>query len=170
VHHEGAHYTIAGLEGTPKPVQRPHPPVFVGGGGKRLLSVAAREANIVGLLSRALPGGGIDWAEGTEASLARKVDWVRAAAGDRFAQLELALLFQGTAVTDRPEAAAAEMAPAHGLTADQVLASTEFALGSVDQIVERLCRLREEYGISYVSVFPEAAEAFAPVVARLAGT
>jgi probable F420-dependent oxidoreductase len=41
VHHRGAHYAIAGLAGTPLPVQRPHPPVFVGGGGKRLLSVAA---------------------------------------------------------------------------------------------------------------------------------
>lgn len=170
VHHRGAHYTIASLAGTPLPVQRPHPPVFVGGGGKRLLSVAAQEADIVGLLSRARPEGGIDWAEGTEEALARKVGWVRAAAGDRFARLELALLFQRSAVTDRPQAAAAELAPAFGLTAEQVLASTEFALGSVDQIVERLCRLRAEYGISYVTVFPDAAEAFAPVVARLAGT
>ena len=166
----GAYYTISGLEGTPKPVQQPHPPIYVGGGGKRLLSLAAREADIVGFVSRARPEGGIDWTEGTEEALARKVGWVRAAAGDRFAQLELALLFQGSAVTDRPQAAAAELAPAFGLTAEQVLASTEFALGSVDQIVERLCRFRAEYGISYVTVFPEAAAAFAPVVARLAGT
>jgi hypothetical protein len=84
--------------------------------------------------------------------------------------LELALLLQGAVVTDHPQATAAELAPTFGMTAEQVLASTEFALGSVDQIVERLCRLRAEYGISYVTVFPEAAEAFAPVVARLAGT
>jgi probable F420-dependent oxidoreductase len=170
VHHRGDYYAVAGLAGTPLPVQRPHPPVFIGGGGKRLLSVAAREADIVGLLSRARPSGGIDWAEGTEEALARKVGWVREAAGERLGQIELALLLQGTAVTDRPQAAAAELAPAFDLTAEQVLASTEFAVGSVDQIVERLCRFRAEYGISYVTVFPEAAEAFAPVVARLAGT
>jgi hypothetical protein len=117
-----------------------------------------------------LPGGGIDWAEGTEEALARKVGWVREAAGERMGQIELALLLQGTAVTDRPEAAAAELALGFDLTAEQVLASTEFAVGSVDQIVERLCRFRAEYGISYVTVMTESAEAFAPVVARLAGT
>ena len=74
--------------------------------------LAAREADIVGLIAAGAPEGGIDWTEGTEEALARKVGWVRAAAGDRFAQLELALLFQGSAVTDRPQAAAAELAPA----------------------------------------------------------
>ena len=165
----GTYYTITGLEGTPKPVQRPHPPVFVGGGGKRLLSWAAREADIVGFVSRARPEGGIDWTEGTEEALARKVGWVRAAAGDRLGQIELALLFQGTAVTDRPQEAAAELAPAFGLTAEQVLASSEFALGSVDQIVERLLALRERHGISYLTVVRPQMEAFAPVVARLGG-
>ncbi len=165
----GAYYTISGLEGTPKPVQQPHPPIYVGGGGKRLLSWAAREADIVGFVSRARPEGGIDWTEGTEEALARKVGWVRAAAGDRFAQLELALLFQGSAVTDRPQAAAAELAPDFGLTAEQVLASSEFALGSVDQIVEQLVALRERHGISYLTVVQPQMEAFAPVVARLGG-
>lgn len=166
----GTYYTIAGLEGTPKPVQQPHPPVYVGGAGKRLLSWAAREADIVGFVSRARPEGGIDWSEGTEEALARKVGWVREAAGDRFGRIELALLFQGTAVTDRPREAAAELAPEFGLTAEQVLASTEFALGSVDQIVEQLLALRERHGISYLTVGHPQMEAFAPVVARLAGT
>ena len=165
----GAYYTISGLEGTPKPVQRPHPPIYVGGAGKRLLSWAAREADIVGFVSRARPEGGIDWTEGTEDALARKLGWVRAAAGDRIDQIELALLFQGTAVTDRPQAAAAKLAPEFGLTAEQVLASTEFALGSVDQIVERLLALRERHGISYFKVGYPQMEAFAPVLARLAG-
>jgi len=165
----GAYYTISGLEGTPKPVQRPRPPIYVGGGGKRLLSLAAREADIVGFVSRARPEGGIDWTEGTVEALAHKVGWVRAAAGDRFAQLELALLFQGSAVTDRPHAAAADLAPEFGLTPEQVLASSEFAFGSVDQIVEQLVALRERHGISYLTVGQPQMEAFAPVVARLGG-
>ena len=135
-----------------------------------MLSVAAREADIVGFVSRARPEGGIDWSEGTEEALARKVGWVREAAGDRFAQLELALLFQGSAVTNQPQAAAAELAPEFGLTAEQVLASSEFAFGSVDQIVEQLLALRERHGISYLIVVQPQMEAFAPVVARLAGT
>jgi probable F420-dependent oxidoreductase len=165
----GEYYTISGLAGTPQPVQQPHPPIYIGGAGKRLLSLAAREADIVGFLSRARPEGGIDWSEGTEEALARKLGWVREAAGDRFDQLELALLLQGSAVTDRPLDAAAELAPAFGLTAEQVLTSTEFAIGSVDQIVEQLLALRERYGISYVTVVQSQLEAFAPVVARLSG-
>jgi probable F420-dependent oxidoreductase len=165
----GAYYTTSGLEGTPKPVQQPHPPIYVGGGGKRLLSLAAREADIVGFVSRARPEGGIDWTEGTEEALARKVGWVREAAGDRLGQIELALLFQGTEVTDRPQEAAARLGGHFGLTAEQVLASSEFAVGTVDQIVERLLALRERHGISYLKVTAPLMEAFAPVVARLGG-
>lgn len=170
VHHQGSYYTIAGLEGTPAPVQRPHPPIFVGGGGKRLLSFAAREAGIIGILPKALPGGGLDWAGSTEAVLAEKVGWVRAAAGDRLAQLDLALLIFAVAVTDHPRDAAEGLGRNLGLTPEQVLAAPDYLIGTVEQIVERLCRLREQYGISYVSVFPEDMAAFAPVVARLAGT
>ena len=166
----GEHYTISGLEGTPKPVQRPHPPIYVGGAASgcspwprgRRTSSASSHGHV--------PEGGIDWSEGTEEALARKVGWVREAAGDRFGQLELALLFQGSAVTDQPQAAAAELAPEFGLTAEQVLASSEFAFGSVDQIVEQLLALRERHGISYLIVVQPQMEAFAPVVARLAGT
>jgi probable F420-dependent oxidoreductase len=169
VHHVGTYYTIAGLVGTPAPVQRPHPPVFVGGGGKRLLSFAAREATIVGIGPKALPGGGLDRAASTEAALAEKVGWVREAAGERFPQLELALLVYAVEVTDRRREAAERVAQTFGLTPEQALAAPDYLIGSVEEIVERLCRLREQYGISYVSVFPEAMEAFAPVVARLAG-
>ena len=165
----GAFYTISGLEGTPKAVQVPHPPVYVGGGGKRLLSWAAREADIVGFVSRAKPEGGIDWTDGTEEALARKVGWVRAAAGERFDQIELSVLLQGTAVTDRHHEAATALGGRFGLTAEQVLASTEFAVGTVEQLVERMAALRERHGISYLTVGHAQMEAFAPVVARLGG-
>jgi hypothetical protein len=112
----------------------------------------------------------MDWAGSTEAALAEKVGWVREAAGARLPQLELALLVFAVAVTDRRAEAAERVAREFGLTPEQALAAPEYLIGSVDEIVERLCRLRAEYGISYVTVFPEAAEPFAPVVARLAGT
>jgi probable F420-dependent oxidoreductase len=170
VHHQGAHYTIAGLVGTPAPVQQPHPPVFVGGGGKRLLSFAAREATIVGIGPKAMPGGGMDWAGSTEAALAEKVGWVREAAEERFPRLVLSLLVFVVAVTDRRQEAAERIAQRFGLTPEQALAAPEYLVGSVDEIVARLLRLRKRYGISYITVFPQDVEAFAPVVARLAGT
>ena len=85
----GAHYTITELDGQPKPVQRPHPPFMVGGGGRRVLSLAAREAQIVGLAPRAGRDGRGDNASLTWAATVEKVGWVRDAAGQRFDELEL---------------------------------------------------------------------------------
>ncbi len=106
----------------------------------------------------------------SEAVLARKVARVREVAGPRLDQVELALLVWRVGVTDRGQAAAEEIAAARGLTPAQVLTSPYFLLGSVEHIVERVQALREQYGISYFTVFPGDVEAFAPVVARLAGT
>jgi probable F420-dependent oxidoreductase len=175
----GQHYTIADMDAIPRPLQRPRPPIFIGAGGQRLLRFAAREADIIGLLGQALPGGGLDLVGLTEEMLAEKVGWVREAAGERFDQLELNLLSWGVLVTDDRRAAAAQLASADwlnwvqgnptGITPEQVLASTMFHIGSIDQIVDRLLAQRERHGISYLTVFPQDTEAFAPIVARLAG-
>jgi probable F420-dependent oxidoreductase len=174
----GRYYTVNGLDGTPKPIQRPHPPIFIGGGGRRLLSLAAREADVVGIHPQALPGGGFDMASMTEAALAEKIGWVRAAAGTRFDQIALHIVVYGVAITDDRAAAAARFASAasikratggHGLTAEQVIASPQFLIGSLDEIVERLLERRERYGISAFTIWPSEMEAFAPVLARLAG-
>jgi probable F420-dependent oxidoreductase len=165
----GRHYTVDGLDGFPKPLQQPRPPIFIGGGGRRLLEFAAREADTVGLLARALPEGGLELAADSEQRLAQKVAWVRAAAGNRFDQLELAMLFWGAVVTEDRLGAADQLAFDRDLTTEQVLASPYFLIGSVNAIVERLEELRERFGVSHISVFSDDAEAFAPVVARLAG-
>lgn len=165
----GRHYTITGLEGWPKPIQRPRPPIHIGAGGKRMLTFAAREADSIGIIAQARPGGGLDREGDSDALLAQKVGWVREAAGKRFAQIELAMLIWGVAVTDDRRAAGERLAAAHGLTAEQVLASPYFLLGSVERIVEGLLALRERHGISYLSFFPGDVDTFAPVVARLAG-
>ena len=112
----------------------------------------------------------MDRAGSTEAAMAEKVGWVREAAGERFPQLELALLVFAVAVTDRGREVAERVGQTFGLTPEQALAAPDYLIGSVEGIVERLRRLRERFGISYVSVFLEAMEAFAPVAARLAGT
>jgi probable F420-dependent oxidoreductase len=166
----GQHYTIQDLDNWPQPVQRPHPPIFIGAGGKRLLSYAAQEADIIGIIAQALPAGGLDSQSDSEARLAKQVGWVREAAGERFDHLELAALIWAVSVTDDPHAAAEAMAQTSGLTPEQVLASPYYLLGSIDGIVERLVSLREQYGVSYYSTFPRDVEAFSPVVARLAGS
>jgi probable F420-dependent oxidoreductase len=150
----GAHYTVAGLQGRPTPVQRPRPPIFVGGTGKRLLSVAARRADSIGV-------GFTVWrTEVTDVKpedIERKVDWVREAAGDRFERLELGYTVFQAVVSDAPPEASRPTSP-------HVLA------GSVDEIVMEIVRRRERHGFSYVQVMEQQMEAFAPVVARLAGT
>jgi probable F420-dependent oxidoreductase len=165
----GNHYQIREVDGQPKPLQRPHPPIFIGGGGKRLLAVAATHANIVGILARANPGGGLDRSEDTDACVAQKVEWVRQAAGDRFDQLELALLIWAVAVTEDRHAAAQHIAARTGRLVDDVLESPYFLIGSVEAIVDKLIEQRRRLGISYISVFPSDTDAFAPVVERLAG-
>lgn len=166
---QGEHYAIAGLEGTPKPVQQPHPPIFIGGTGPRLLRLAGREADIVGFNPKPLPRGGHDWPGSTVEARGEQVGWVREAAGARFDRLELAMVAYRAVVTDRSWDVAAELAPQYGVGPEQLLALPDFLIGSVEEMVERLLERRERFGVSYIEVGDREAAGFAPVVARLAG-
>ncbi len=168
----GRHYTVTDLQAFPRPLQRPHPPIFIGGGGKRMLSLAGREADIVGLHLKVNDDGTVDASERSEAAIARKVEWVRQAAGERFAALELNLLIGNVIITEDQQQAAEQYIYERGrsgTTVEQLLASPYLLIGSVEQITERIQRLREQFGISYFVVGSENMESFAPVVARLAG-
>ena len=171
VHFTGRHYTIAGLRGTPTPIQRPHPPLVIGGGGERLLSLAAREASIVSLVPRARrDGGGLDRGDFGEVAFRQKIAWVRAAAGDRLAALELHTLIQAVVVTDRRAIAAEQLATRFKIGPELVLESPYVLCGTVEEICETLRRRRQTHGISYVTVFDRDLEVFAPVVERLTAT
>lgn len=175
VNFTGKHYTVAGMEGFPKPIQRPHPPILIGGGGQRLLSIASREADIVGFIPKARSDGkGQDLTDATPEALEQKIAWVREAAGARFDELELGILVAQVITTEDREAAAQfianTMAAGLNVSADQVLQVPYLLLGSQEQICEDLLKRRERYGISYINVFEQGLEALAPVVARLVGT
>jgi probable F420-dependent oxidoreductase len=150
----GEHYTITEMEGWPKPLQQPRPPIQVGGGGRRLLALAAQEADIIGIIAQSAKGGGADIGSDTDAVVGAKVSWVREAAGERFDQLELAALIWQVVVTDHPRSAAEAVAPRRGSTGDQVLASPYFLLGSLPASGEQVEALRERHGISYLAIFP----------------
>lgn len=165
----GRHYNLDGLHGAPKPVQQPGPPILIAGSGRRMLSLAAREANTVGLLVGS-NGVQLDLASGSAAETERRVRWVREAAGERFGSLELNTLILQAVVTDRRSQVAAELARQWGVSGEQLLDTTHFLIGSVDQIVDDLQTWRERFGISYIVVnHAEGVAALAPVVARLAG-
>jgi len=169
---EGRHYQVRGLNGLPKPVQQPRPPVLVGGGGRRVLTLAAQRSDIVGL-NIALGSGRIDESAGpsaTDEATLEKIGWLRDAAGDRFDALELQVRVHLAAITDDRAGLAEAVGPALGLSAAAALSSPHALAGTVDEIVEQCRERRERYGISVIGLGLDALDAMAPVVARLAGT
>ena len=169
--YSGDHYTIDGYDNRPTPVQRPHPPLLLGGGGKRMLGIAAREADIVGINPSLHAGevGAEAAADATAEATDRKLEWVREAAGDRFDEIELNCLVLAVLVTDDQAGSAALMGQMFGLDAEAALEVPHALIGNVDQIAEQIERRRDRWGFSYWVVQADAMEAMAPVVARLNG-
>ncbi len=169
---EGDHYTITEMDGLPKPVQADGPPIIVGGGGKRVLSTAARMANIVGVNPNV--GEGVVGPEAIKSmssdATEKKLGWVRDAAGDRFDDIEISLLKFVTMVTDDRDAVAEKVGGGMGMDAATILASPHTLVGSAEQIADELVEQRERWQGSYVTVQSDAIDSFAPVVAALAGT
>ena len=170
----GTHYALSGLESFPRPAQQPHPPLLVGAGSRRMLGIAGREADIVGILPKALPNGTIseDLSERSPETIAQKVDWVRQAAGERLGEVELSMMISVT-VADHYRKAAERLATKRGwgaAAADFVLGMPATFVGSVDRIAEEMQARRDRYGFSYYVVSDRHMEALGPVVERLSGS
>ena len=173
----GEHYTVTEYDGAPKPTQRPHPPIFLGGGGRRLLTLAAREAQIVGLAPRLVQGASprLDAWSITAAATEEKIGWIREAAGDRFGELELNTYPSGgpMVVTSDPRAEARRRADrireqtGVELTVEEILDSPHVFIGSISDLTRKFVELRERFGIS--SFLIDDVDALAPVVEELAG-
>jgi probable F420-dependent oxidoreductase len=154
---EGKHYRAAGADIFPHPIQQPHPPILIAGAGRRMLTLAAQEADIVAL--------GVHPNQG-EAVFQEKVNILRAAAGARFDQIELNVNL--AAVGDQLHPWAARQ---FGLDLEQLrqIGSPSVLLGTPAEMCELLQARRERLGISYVNCGADMMETLAPVVARLAG-
>lgn len=153
----GPHYAAAAADVFPRPVQQPRPPILIAAGGPRLLALAAREADSIAIA--AMPTAG-------EATFAELVETVRAAAGERFTQIELNINLIAVGAQVPPW-----IAQRMGLDVDQLLRSGSPAvlLGGTDEMCEQLERRRETLGISYITVSDAMMEQLAPVVEQLAG-
>ncbi|HEY3611090.1 MAG TPA: TIGR03621 family F420-dependent LLM class oxidoreductase [Pseudonocardiaceae bacterium] len=175
----GEHYTITDYDAAPKPHQRPHPPIFIGGGGKRLLTLAGHEAQIVGLAPRIAKNTKgtpiLDTPSITLAATEEKIGWVRAAAGERFDEIELNTYPTGgpMVLTNDAKAEAARRADqlrertGVDLTVEEILESPHVFIGTVKELTHKIVELRERLGIS--SFLFDDMEAFAPIVEELAG-
>ena len=167
---EGEHYQVTGIDGVPKPLQRPHPPLLIGGGKERMLKLAGRVADIVGVLTSDVSRGTLtsELGERTPAAVLQKVEWIRQAAGARFDQIELSLI-PTIILTDDRRGQTEALIQQQGweTTVEEVWQMPSVLIGSIDQIAEDLQARRERYGFSYYVVADAEMEIFAPVVAKL---
>jgi probable F420-dependent oxidoreductase len=170
----GRHYKVTSHTIAPFPVQKPRPPILIGGNGERLLTLAAREADIVGLSGLTFRHGGAvppDLSGWRVSGVDERVRLVREVAGiERYARLELNALVQQVVVTDDRRRAAEKLTNrSTQLSADEILQSPYVLIGTIDQMVADLQARRQRWGISYYVIHEPYVDAFAPVVARLAG-
>ena len=180
----GEHYRVHELVGLPRPMQQPWPPIMIGGGGKKLLSVAARQADIVQLMPSNPNGRSLlDASQFSADAIEEKIGWIRDAAGDRFPEIELSAQLLECAVTDRPEEHLSDFAQRIAMvTARMGGADVEFdheelgrspivAVGTLDDVCDKLIETRRRFGISYFAAPVDARpDILAPVIDRLAGT
>jgi probable F420-dependent oxidoreductase len=171
VNHSGPHYRITNATCFPRPVQKPRPPIVVGGGSRRLLTFAGQLADVVNVhtnLGAEHVVGDQSRADISTEAARRRFGWVREGAGSRVQQVELGLRIFASSVTDRPEAAAAELGRRWQLSAAQLLESPYALVGSVDHIAEGLLKRRQEFGATYFTWNEPEMEKMAPIVGRLA--
>ena len=161
--------TVRIVRALPRPVQRPAPPILLGGGGHSMLGLAAREADIVSVVT-ANAGRRAGAGLGRDATLERarvKIGWVREAAGDRFGELVLHTRVSVAEITPDAAGVAARLAPAHDLSVDEFLESPHVLVGTLSQLAEKVERLREELGFSSFTLSRPALDGLAPLVEAL---
>jgi probable F420-dependent oxidoreductase len=167
----GEHVNASGFEGVPKPPNGA-PPLMIGGGSPRVLGIAGREADIVSLNFDNSSGkiGAAGMGSSTAELTGKKLEWIRAGAGDRFDDIELEIGTYATVVTDQRDETLAAIAPRFALDPRELADHPHVLVGSVESICDQLIERRERYGISYVTFGSKVVDSVAPIVERLSGT
>jgi probable F420-dependent oxidoreductase len=165
------HVHAVGFEAVPKPFTKSGPPIMIGGGAKRILTIAGREADIVSLNFNNSSGklGAAGIGSSTAELTDQKIQWIKDGAGARFDEIEIEIAAYFTIVTPDGEGTRAKMAPMFGMTPEVFAEHPNALIGSVDEICDRIVERRERFGISYVSFGASVIDAVIPVVERLAG-
>ena len=167
----GEYVNASGFEGVPKPANGT-PPIMIGGGAKRVLGIAGREADIVSInfnnSSGKLGPDGVGSSTAEETAL--KIQWIRDGAGERFDEIELEIAAYFTVVTDQRDATLDALSSRFELTPEQLTQHPHALVGSVDSICDQLIERRETYGISYVTFSAAVVDSVVPIVERLSGT
>jgi probable F420-dependent oxidoreductase len=165
------HVHAVGFEAVPKPFTKSGPPIMIGGGAKRILTIAGREADIVSLNFNNSSGklGAAGIGSSTAELTDQKIQWIKDGAGARFDQIEIEIAAYFTIVTPDGEGTRAKMAPMFGMTPEVFAEHPNALIGSVDEICDRIVERRERFGISYVSFGASVIDSVIPVVERLAG-
>jgi probable F420-dependent oxidoreductase len=168
VNFSGKYYQADGLDALPATVQKPRPPIMLGGAGPRMLRLAAREADILNFPDR--PSEGVSTAGNPALGITadEQIEVVRAAAGDRYPYLELSSLCIPR-LTEDLDGTYARLAEQMQTTPDVVRAMPGALVGSLDMMAEKLQANRERFDLSYAVIPGAALDAMAPLVARLAG-
>jgi probable F420-dependent oxidoreductase len=169
---EGTHYNIREYDATPKPVQQPRLPILIGGGAPKILRLAGREADIIGINPN-LRKGAVTTdaaASASQAETVKKLGWIREGAGDRFDEIELQIRYFLCAITDDAMGFATAVAPGFDSTPEEVLGSGAALLGTIPEMIDELRKRREEWGVTNIVVGADNFVDFGPVVAALVGT
>jgi probable F420-dependent oxidoreductase len=164
----GEFVNVHGYAGRPRPVQRPHPPIIIGGGGRRVLGLAAREADIVSISNVPFVESN-DAGQSPHEEARRRIGYVQAAAPERFDTLEVESSPYFTEITDDQDSALAELASKTQIPTEVLRDHPNVLIGSPATVADVLLSRRDELGVNYVTVQQSQAEAFAPVVSRLRG-
>jgi alkanesulfonate monooxygenase SsuD/methylene tetrahydromethanopterin reductase-like flavin-dependent oxidoreductase (luciferase family) len=168
----GEHYLVTGAAGTPVPTTPGGPPLVIGGGGRRILTLAGQYADIVSIVPSLTAGhvGPEVAAESVVEKYSDRVRWAREAAGERAGELELQCWTVAVQVVPNADEVFASLASLFDLTPDQLRSAPLALIGTAEEITETLRKRREELGFSYIVVHEAEMDALAPVIAELAGT